>query len=118
MESRCLLFLVNISCRLHLRANSSHQGGWVTLTDDQNQWLQVQFGQRVEIKRVATQGRQNAVQWVKSYTLNYSTDGVVFNQYKTNTDQTVSGVLERAINTVLVENPFYGDFESCQRPVE
>ena len=80
---------MSISCRLYLQA-SSHDGAWLASTQDQNQWLQVKFAQRVEIRRVATQGRPNAYQWVKSYMLNYSPDGVLFYQYRTNQNQTVS----------------------------
>ena len=84
--------LVIISCRLHLHATSSNSGGWSSLTSDPNQWLQVKFGQRVEIRRVATQGRQSLdiTQWVTSYMLNYSSDGLLFYQYRTNKNQTVS----------------------------
>jgi len=63
---------------------------WYARTQDQNQWLQVKFAQRVEIRRVATQGRPNGNQWVKSYTLTYSSDGLLFYQYRTNKSQTVS----------------------------
>ena len=76
---------MDISCRLYLQQNT-----WCSGTVDQNQWLQVKFVQRVEIRRVATQGRPNAYQWVKSYMLNYSSDGFVFYQYRNNKNQTVS----------------------------
>ena len=85
---------VNTSCRLHLHASSSHNGGWSSLTKDQNQWLQVNFSQRVEIRRVATQGRHNGNQWVESYKLTYSSDGLLFYQYQTNRNQTVSSFLD------------------------
>ena len=79
--------------RLHLQITPNVPvGGWLSKYNDQHQWLQVRFGQKFEIRRVATQGRANVNQWVTSYTLNYSTDGLVFNQYQTNTDQTVSEV--------------------------
>ena len=76
---------VIVSCRLHFMDSA-----WYARTQDQNQWLQVKFAQRVEIRRVATQGRPNSNQWVKSYTLTYSSDGLLFYQYRTNTNQTVS----------------------------
>ncbi|XP_078357236.1 uncharacterized protein LOC144642118 [Oculina patagonica] len=75
--------------RLFLHYTSSSYGGWLSKLNDQKQWLQVKFGQRVEIRRVATQGRHNVNYWVKSYTLNYSSDGLVFEQYQTNKDATV-----------------------------
>ena len=74
---------------MYLQA-ASHHGAWLARTQDQNQWLQVKFAQRVEIRRVATQGRPNSNQWVTSYKLNYSSDGLLFHQYRTNKNQTVS----------------------------
>lgn len=70
----------------------SNYGSWVSKFKDANQWLQVKFGQRVEIRRVSTQGRQNVDHWVTSYKLSYSSDGLEFNQYQTNENETVSGV--------------------------
>ena len=96
---------VNTSCRLHLHASSSHNGGWSSLTNDQNQWLQVKFGQRVEIRRVATQGRQASAhyQWVTSYTFNYSSDGLLFYQYRTNKNQTVSSFIHKPYDSVFLQ---------------
>ena len=67
---------------------------WYAGTHNQNQWLQVNFSQRVEIRRVATQGRHNGNQWVESYKLTYSSDGLLFYQYQTNRNQTVSSFLD------------------------
>ncbi|XP_022799083.1 lactadherin-like [Stylophora pistillata] len=75
--------------RLHRHVTSNSVGGWCAKVIDPNQWLQVKFGQRVVIRRVATQGRQNYDQWVTSYSLRYSSDGLVFHHYQTNTNQTV-----------------------------
>ena len=94
-----------ISCRLHLHATSSHNGGWSSLKNDQKQWLQVKFGQRVEIRRVSTQGRQALVvtQWVTSYMLNYSSDGLLFYQYRTNKNQTVSSLTHKSVDSVFFQ---------------
>ena len=80
----------------------SHHGAWLASTNDQNQWLQVKFAQRVEIRRVATQGRPNSDQWVTSYMLNYSSDGVLFYQYQTNRNQTVSSYLDVVLIPLLL----------------
>ena len=80
---------VTISCRLHYMHSA-----WYAGTHNQNQWLQVNFSQRVEIRRVATQGRHNGNQWVESYKLTYSSDGLLFYQYQTNRNQTVSSFLD------------------------
>ena len=77
---------MDIPCRLYLRNTA-----WLAGTNDQNQWLLVKFAQRAEIRRVATQGRPRySSQWVQSYSLNYSSDGFLFHQYRTNRNQTVS----------------------------
>lgn len=72
-----------------MRPQSSMNGAWVSRTTDQLQWLQVKFGQQVEIRRIATQGRHRFNEWVKSYSLRFSMDGVLFIQYETNKNQTV-----------------------------
>lgn len=78
------------SYRLHKHVAPNSAGGWAAQINDKNQWLQVKFGQRVEIRGVATQGRHNVYQWMTSYSLRYSSDGMVFHHYQTNTKQTVS----------------------------
>lgn len=94
--------LLSISCRLYLQAVlNHHHGAWLARNQDQNQWLQVKFAQRVEIRRVATQGRPNSDQWVKSYKLNYSSDGLLFYQYQTNKNQTVSSFADALTVTSL-----------------
>ena len=87
---------IDISCRLYLL-----QKAWIARTVDQNQWLQVKFVQRVEIRRVATQGRPKSNQWVTSYMLNYSSDGLLFYQYRTNKNQTVSSFAD-ALSILMI----------------
>ena len=70
------------NARLHFYAESGRKGAWVAQKQDLNQWLQVDFGVETVITRIATQGRQDANQWVKKYTLRYSTDGSYFRQYQ------------------------------------
>ena len=77
------------SHRLELRPQSAKNGGWVSRINNQLQWLQVKFGRKVEIRRIATQGRHIYDQWVKSYSLRFSMDGLLFIQYQTNKNQTV-----------------------------
>lgn len=77
------------NARLHKHVAPNSAGGWAAQINDKNQWLQVKFGQRVEIRGVATQGRHNFYQWMTSYSLRYSSDGMVFHHYQTNTKQTV-----------------------------
>ena len=56
-------------------------GGWAALTNDVNQYLQIKFSKITQISGVATQGRSDADQWVKSYKLQYSTDGSSWTYY-------------------------------------
>ncbi|XP_078346313.1 uncharacterized protein LOC144631689 isoform X2 [Oculina patagonica] len=68
--------------RLHFYAESKRYGAWIASKQDHNQWLQVDFGVETQVTRISTQGRQDANQWVKEYTLRYSTDGSYFKQYQ------------------------------------
>ncbi|XP_066019015.1 uncharacterized protein [Pocillopora verrucosa] len=71
-----------IQGRLHLTRNSQKQGGWTALTDDRNQWLQVDLNTFARVTVVATQGRNGFKEWVTKYSLQYSDDGVTFTFYK------------------------------------
>lgn len=72
-----------IQGRLHFTASGSKQGGWSSRTNDVNQWLQVDLGDMyTRVTGLATQGRNNADQWVTKYKLQYSNDGVNFQYYR------------------------------------
>ena len=66
----------------HGRLN--HRWSWSVRLRRVGQWFQVNFVELMRIKGVATQGRQDANQWVRSYTVSYSTDGMNFASYKEN----------------------------------
>ena len=68
--------------RLHFQADGDKVGGWSALTNDQNQWLQVDFGSYTKVTRLATQGTNGSDQWVTRYMLQYSDDGITFHLYK------------------------------------
>ena len=68
--------------RLNYKADGSERGSWSALTNDFNQWLQVDLGTFNRVTRVATQGRNGRDQWVTRYRLQYSDDGVTFLFYK------------------------------------
>jgi len=69
--------------RLHFKASSGKAGSWSAHSNDVNQWFQIDLESRhAEVTRVATQGRNNLPQWVSSYKLQYSNDGVNFRYYK------------------------------------
>ena len=74
--------------RLHfLSAGSGKYGSWAAGTNNVNQWFQVDFGSWTKVSAVATQGRQDSDQWVKSYSLSYSYDGVFFTTVNDNNAQ-------------------------------
>lgn len=72
--------------RLHFQKVPSplRYGAWATLGGHylQGSWWQVDFGSWTKVTIIATQGRQDAAQWVKKYRLSYSYDGLFFRYYK------------------------------------
>ena len=78
--------------RLQFQAASNNGGSWSALTNDVNQWLQVDLGnQETMVTRVATQGSNAKSQWVTKYKLQYSYDGFKF-QYNSEPGQNESKV--------------------------
>ncbi|RMX38125.1 hypothetical protein pdam_00003073, partial [Pocillopora damicornis] len=61
--------------RLNHAAADGKTGAWSAGANDTNQWLQVDFGRNARITKLATQGRQDYDQWVKTFTLSYTLDG-------------------------------------------
>ena len=81
--------------RLNFRQQGLNQAwAWCAGSNDPNQWLQVDLGSFTTVAGVATQGRPSQIwrQWVKSFKLEYSNDGVTFQFYKEtwNSSATVS----------------------------
>ena len=68
--------------RLHFKGDGSKVGGWSALSNDVNQWIQVDFGSYTRVTGVATQGRYNDDQWVTKYMVQYGDDGMAFRTYK------------------------------------
>ena len=69
------------SARLQARNYGSTRGGWIAKYNNNKQWLQIDLGTKCRVKRVATQGRYDANQFVKSYTVSYSLKGDKFVPY-------------------------------------
>ena len=57
-------------------------GAWTKANSDANPWLQVDFQGKVTLLKVATQGRFDQDQWVKSYSLSSAYNSVHFELYK------------------------------------
>ena len=70
--------------RLHTRETVNGRGAWSSLTNNVNQWLQVDLGKITPVTHVATQGRNSwsPVQMVTKYQLQLSDDGASFLFYK------------------------------------
>ena len=72
--------------RLHFQKVPSplRYGAWATLGGHylQGSWWQVDFGSWTKVTIIATQGRQDALQWVTKYRVSYSYDGLFFRYYK------------------------------------
>ena len=60
------------------------RNSWIPTTLDKNQYLQVDFGKKTDVKGISTQGRGNHHQFVKTYTISYSDDGENFKPYMNN----------------------------------
>lgn len=71
-----------IQARLHSKTDGNNAGAWSALTNDLNQWLQVDLGSATRVTRVATQGSNAYNESVTKYKLQYSDDGVTFQFYK------------------------------------
>ena len=69
------------NARLHFQAGRGRTGAWSARHNNVHQWLQVYFNKWVKITAIKTQGRQDANQWVKKYSLSYSYDGVWWYRY-------------------------------------
>ena len=82
--------------RLHFLPSSSQVGGgWVSQSNDKDQFFQVHFGNWRKVSRVAIQGRQDYDQWVQSFSLSYGYDSLFFQDY---TEGQVKKVSKRMSN--------------------
>jgi hypothetical protein len=68
--------------RLGITRHGSQTGAWSAKTNDAGQWIQIDLSKVAKVTRIATQGRQDYNQWVKTYSLQYSQDGGYFEDYK------------------------------------
>lgn len=69
------------NARLHFKGARECIGAWIPKTHNRNEWLQIDFGNETRITGISTQGRYDADQWVMSYSLRYSYNGLYFIQY-------------------------------------
>ena len=70
--------------RLHVHRAGARWGAWIAKYKTRTQWLQVYFAGPKRLVKFATQGRQDARQWVTKYSLSYSQNGINWAYYKEN----------------------------------
>ena len=70
--------------RLNTVKSGSFIGAWVPKTQDIGQFVQVDLGKIDKITGLATRGREDSSQWVKSYSISYSVEGGPFLPYNNN----------------------------------
>ena len=70
------------NARLNFKAGGGKTGAWSALRNDVHQWLQVDLGAKTEVTGIQIQGRQDADQWVTSFTISYSSDGNTYTSYQ------------------------------------
>ena len=68
--------------RLNFKAGEGKTGAWSALRNDVHQWLQVDLGAKTEVTGIQIQGRREANQWVKSFTISFSSDGTTYTPYQ------------------------------------
>ena len=68
--------------RLNTQRRGRRRGAWSSRANSRNQWLQIDIGTRAVVYGIATQGRQDAGQWVKVYKVMYSKNGVRWRWYQ------------------------------------
>ena len=67
--------------RLNFQRSGTRMGAWCARHNNQYQWLAVDFGRTMRVVKFATQGRQDANNWVTKYYLTFSQDNVFFAEY-------------------------------------
>ena len=91
--------------RLHFKATAGKAGSWSARSNDVNQWLQIDLGNwHTNVTRVATQGRNYSPLWVTKYKLQYSSNGVNFQDYK---EQGQTAAKVKVFSTQLNANKFF-----------
>ena len=76
--------------RLNILSDGKHIGAWCPKAKSTNQWLQIDAGEIIAVTKVATQGRYNSEDRVKTYTLSYSVDGIHWTGYRQRSVEKVS----------------------------
>ena len=54
----------------------NHEGAWVPTTSDPYQWLQIDLHRQIWVSGIVIQGRPDVEEWVTRYHVEYTLDGV------------------------------------------
>ena len=68
--------------RLNAMRSGSRYGSWIARYNNRRQWFQIDLGNRAIVIKIGIQGRYDANQWVKSFTVSYGMNGFHFRFYK------------------------------------
>ena len=95
--------------RLRRTKRKGYVGAWCAKHNNHNQWFKVDFRRPVKIAKIATQGRQDASQWVTRYMVYSSLDGIHWSIYrfKNNDKVSILGVLWKHLSVQIVSLFFY-----------
>ena len=90
--------------RLRRTKRKGYVGAWCAKHNNHNQWFKVDFRRPVKIAKIATQGRQDASQWVTRYMVYSSLDGIHWSIYrfKNNDKVSILGVLWKHLSVQIV----------------
>ena len=103
--------------RLNRVKEGNKAGSWAAKTNDVNQWLQIELGSDyTKVTRIVTQGRSDYDQWVKTYKLQYSEDGVNYQFYREQ-GQTEDKVLKQNIFSNIGSKQFKPDLKYGELPL-
>ena len=91
--------------RLHWGRRGRYMGAWSAKHNNRYQYLQVDFGRAAKIIRIATQGRQDADQWVTQYYVMHSLDLLRFSEYKERNNRRVSEELWGELALIFFTKP-------------
>ena len=73
------------NARLKLEANDGENvGAWIASADDPAPWLKVDLKSNATLRVIATQGRSDANEWIATYEVSYSIDGLTYEKYEEN----------------------------------
>ncbi|CAH1788463.1 unnamed protein product, partial [Owenia fusiformis] len=92
--------------RINTEPEDDLAGAWVPRFNEPGQWIQVDFEEPTLISGVVTQGREDQPQWVQSFIVLISEDGVNFTPYTDYPGELAKIFPGNTDQNTLVKNPF------------